>query len=212
MKVGVFAPLGGNAPISPDDPSFKILEAAESQGFDLGWFGPLDAEGTVRGAFSFAAAAWVATKCVRFQLGVAVPLSSAMHPLRVAEELALLDRAAGGPLEWAALSVSEDADRFGESIAIIEGAVTGEPLSFSGPSFTFPEITVEPGALRRIPRRTLVAEKRGAENVFEVRAGESTRAVLLYRDTRAVPIEDLIASQGRFLDAIAAESSEGRSA
>ena len=105
-----------------------------------------------------------------------------------------------------------DGAKLGESIAIIEGAVTGEPLSFSGPSFTFPEITVEPGALRRIPRRTLVAEKRGAENVFEVRAGESTRAVLLYRDTRAVPIEDLIASQGRFLDAIAAESSEGRSA
>ena len=212
MKVGVFAPLGGNAPITPDDPSFEVLEAAESQGFDLGWFGPLDVGAAVQGEFPFAAAAWFAAKCVRFEWGAAVPLSGAMHPLRVAEELALLDRAVGGPLEWAALSAIEDADRFGEFVAIIERAVTGDPLSWSGASFTFPEIAVEPGALRKLPRRTLVAAKRGAEDVFEVHAEEGTLAILLYRDTATVSVEDLIASQERFLDEIASEQSKGRPA
>jgi alkanesulfonate monooxygenase SsuD/methylene tetrahydromethanopterin reductase-like flavin-dependent oxidoreductase (luciferase family) len=98
----------------------------------------------------------------RLRIGTAVSLAALYHPLRLAEEVALLDMLSGGRVNWGAgrgfahsefnafgVPVEESADRFREAVEIVLAAWTQERMSFKGKHFTFEDIEVMPKPLQR---------------------------------------------------------------
>jgi len=82
------------------------------------------------------------------------------HPVVLAKELATIDLLSGGRLEigigagWMAIDYAQTGmtydsnkvrvDRFEEGLAVIKGALTGEPFSFSGDHYTITDYTGSP--------------------------------------------------------------------
>ena len=99
----------------------------------------------------------LAMRTSRARLGTAVLLAPLHHPLRLAEDLAVLDQLSGGrldvglapgykPDEFAVLGVSkaERGARTDETIEILKLAWSGERFSYAGKHFTFDDVIVAP--------------------------------------------------------------------
>jgi len=99
----------------------------------------------------------VAARTRRLRIGTAVSLAALYHPLRLAEEVALLDVLSGGrvnwgagrgfdPTEFAAFGVrgEESAARFQEAVDIVLRAWTQERLTYTGRFHRFDGIEVLP--------------------------------------------------------------------
>ncbi len=91
------------------------------------------------------------------RIGTAVLLAPLHHPLRLAEDLALIDQLSGGrldvgmapgyrPEEFRVLGVprSERGSRTDETIELLQRAWTGERFSYSGKHFEFDDVIVSP--------------------------------------------------------------------
>jgi alkanesulfonate monooxygenase SsuD/methylene tetrahydromethanopterin reductase-like flavin-dependent oxidoreductase (luciferase family) len=101
---------------------------------------------------------YVAGRTRRINLGTSVVVLPWHHPLRVAEQMSLLDNVAPGrrklfgvgrgvaPFEYAALQVPYDdrRERFDESVEIIRLALTEECFSYEGEVFTLPKMSLRP--------------------------------------------------------------------
>jgi alkanesulfonate monooxygenase SsuD/methylene tetrahydromethanopterin reductase-like flavin-dependent oxidoreductase (luciferase family) len=126
--------------------ALELVVAAEDLGFDVFWVAQhhLQAEtGTLPSPFPFLAAAAERTR--RIRLGTAVVALTFEHPLRVAEDAAVVDHLAEGRLELGLGSASEPeafaafgvdqaqarADATGK-IALVQGALSGQPLTPNG--------------------------------------------------------------------------------
>ncbi len=98
-----------------------------------------------------------------FEIGVITSLRPFMHPLRVAEEIAMLDIASEGRVQWAADgSPCEDA-RFREQLEIIRTAITGDETSHEGAFYRFEDVRCHPAPHSETgPRLHLVATDREA--------------------------------------------------
>ncbi len=103
-----------------------------------------------------------AARTKRLRIGTAVSLAALYHPLRLAEEVALLDMLSGGRVNWGAgrgfahsefeafgVPPEESADRFREAVEIVLKAWTDERLSFHGKHFRFEGIEVLPRPLQQ---------------------------------------------------------------
>jgi alkanesulfonate monooxygenase SsuD/methylene tetrahydromethanopterin reductase-like flavin-dependent oxidoreductase (luciferase family) len=103
-----------------------------------------------------------AARTRRLRIGTAVSLAALYHPLRLAEEVALLDILSGGRVNWGAgrgfahsefqafgVPVEESADRFREAVEIVLASWTQERMSFHGKHFDFDGIEVLPKPLQR---------------------------------------------------------------
>jgi alkanesulfonate monooxygenase SsuD/methylene tetrahydromethanopterin reductase-like flavin-dependent oxidoreductase (luciferase family) len=99
----------------------------------------------------------VAARTQRLRIGTAVTLAAFYHPLRIAEEIALLDVLSGGRVNFGAgrgfdatefrafgVPPPESADRFREAVEIVLAAWSGERLNYSGRYFSFENIEVLP--------------------------------------------------------------------
>jgi probable F420-dependent oxidoreductase len=99
----------------------------------------------------------LAMRTSRVRLGTAVLLAPLHHPLRLAEDLAVVDQLSGGrldvgiapgykPDEFAVLGVpkGERGARTDETIEILKLAWGGERFSFAGKHFTFDDVIVAP--------------------------------------------------------------------
>jgi len=99
----------------------------------------------------------LAARTSRVRLGTAVLLAPLHHPLRLAEDLAVVDQLCGGrldvgvapgykPGEFATLGVpkSERGSRTDETIEILRLAWRGEPFSYAGRHFRFDDVVVTP--------------------------------------------------------------------
>ena len=99
----------------------------------------------------------LAERTSRARLGTAVLLAPLHHPLRLAEDLAVVDQLSGGrldvglapgykPDEFAVLGVpkSERGARTDETIEILQLAWRGEPFSYAGRHFRFDDVVVGP--------------------------------------------------------------------
>ena len=99
----------------------------------------------------------VAARTQRLRIGTAVTLAAFYHPLRIAEEIALLDVLSGGRVNWGAgrgfdatefrafgVTPQESADRFREAVEIVLAAWSGDRLNYSGRYFSFENIEVLP--------------------------------------------------------------------
>ncbi len=117
-----------------------------------------------------------AARTHRLRIGTGVSLAPFYHPLRLAEEVALLDLLSGGRVNWGAgrgfarvefeafgVPPNESTARFRETVEIVLKAWTEERLSFAGEHFQFDNIEVLPKpAQRPHPPVWLAASSEGA--------------------------------------------------
>jgi alkanesulfonate monooxygenase SsuD/methylene tetrahydromethanopterin reductase-like flavin-dependent oxidoreductase (luciferase family) len=103
-----------------------------------------------------------AARTTRLRIGTGVSLAPFYHPLRLAEEVALLDVLSGGRVNWGAgrgfarvefenfgVPPEESTSRFRETVEIVLRAWTQEKLSFAGTHFHFDGVEVLPKPLQR---------------------------------------------------------------
>jgi alkanesulfonate monooxygenase SsuD/methylene tetrahydromethanopterin reductase-like flavin-dependent oxidoreductase (luciferase family) len=103
-----------------------------------------------------------AARTRRLRIGTAVSLAPFYHPLRLAEEVALLDVLSGGRVNWGAgrgfarveftafgVPPEESASRFRETVEIVLRAWTDERLTFAGQHFRFEDVEVLPKPTQR---------------------------------------------------------------
>ena len=103
-----------------------------------------------------------AARTQRLRIGTAVSLAPFYHPLRLAEEVALLDILSGGRVNWGAgrgfarveftafgVSPEESTSRFRETVEIVLRAWTEERLDFVGRHFRFDGIELLPKPLQQ---------------------------------------------------------------
>lgn len=104
----------------------------------------------------------VAARTRNLRIGTAVSLAAFYHPLRLAEEIALLDVLSGGRVNWGAgrgfdptefrafgVAPEESAERFLEAVDIVRGAWQDGPLTFHGKYWDFDRIEVLPKPLQK---------------------------------------------------------------
>jgi alkanesulfonate monooxygenase SsuD/methylene tetrahydromethanopterin reductase-like flavin-dependent oxidoreductase (luciferase family) len=102
-----------------------------------------------------------AARTKRLRIGTGVSLAPFYHPLRLAEEVALLDVLSGGRVNWGAgrgfarvefenfgVPPEESTSRFRETVEIVLRAWTEEHLSFAGKHFQFDRVEVLPKPLQ----------------------------------------------------------------
>jgi alkanesulfonate monooxygenase SsuD/methylene tetrahydromethanopterin reductase-like flavin-dependent oxidoreductase (luciferase family) len=106
--------------------------------------------------------AFAAARTKRIRIGAAVTLAALYHPLRLAEEIALLDILSGGRVNWGAgrgfdlrefkaFGIAPEASgaRFHEAVEIVLRAWRDEKLTFKSEHFSFENIEVLPKPLQR---------------------------------------------------------------
>ena len=106
----------------------------------------------------------------RIRIGTAVSLAALYHPLRLAEEVALLDVLTGGRVNWGAgrgfertefeafgVPLDETAARFREAVAVVLAAWQSERLTFHGKYWHFDGVEVLPKPLQQPCPPTWVA-------------------------------------------------------
>jgi alkanesulfonate monooxygenase SsuD/methylene tetrahydromethanopterin reductase-like flavin-dependent oxidoreductase (luciferase family) len=117
-----------------------------------------------------------AARTRRLRIGTGVSLAPFYHPLRLAEEVALLDLLSGGRVNWGAgrgfarvefaafgVPPEESTARFRETVEIVLKAWTEERLSFVGEHFHIDDIEVLPKpAQRPHPPVWMAASSEGA--------------------------------------------------
>ena len=103
-----------------------------------------------------------ASRTKRLRIGTGVSLAPFYHPLRLAEEVALLDVLSGGRVNWGAgrgfarvefenfgVPPDESTSRFHEAVEIVLRAWSEERLSFAGNHFRFDGVEVLPKPLQK---------------------------------------------------------------
>jgi luciferase family oxidoreductase group 1 len=106
--------------------------------------------------------AHLAARTRRLRIGTAVSLAAFYHPLRLAEEVALLDVLSGGRVDWGAgrgfdrtefenfgVTQEESAARFREAVEIVLAAWKNERIDFDGRFHHFHGVEVLPKPLQK---------------------------------------------------------------
>ena len=105
---------------------------------------------------------YAAARTKRLHIGAGVTLAAFYHPLRLAEELALLDILSGGRVKWGAgrgfdarefqafgIPQEESAARFHEVVDVVLQAWTSDRLTYHGKYFSFKDVEVLPKPLQQ---------------------------------------------------------------
>lgn len=106
--------------------------------------------------------AYLAARTERIRLGIGVSVLPLEHPLKVAEDVAVLDHLSGGRVDLGVgrgiqpeafhgfdVPMSESTERFAEALAIVRRAWTQERFSYAGTYWQVPELTVLPRPLQQ---------------------------------------------------------------
>jgi alkanesulfonate monooxygenase SsuD/methylene tetrahydromethanopterin reductase-like flavin-dependent oxidoreductase (luciferase family) len=166
MKVGVlqfFSWPGRHGPL--EDVYARALERIEIMdrtGFDAVWLAEhhFTTFSVCPSVHMLGVLAAARTKHLR--IGTAVSLAALYHPLRLAEEVALLDVLSDGRVNWGAgrgfapsefnafgVPVEESADRFREAVEIVLKAWSEERFSYQGTHFQFDDIELLPKPMQK---------------------------------------------------------------
>lgn len=142
----------------------RCAELAEELGFDSVWLTEhhFAADGYLPSALPMAAA--IAARTRRIMLSTAAILAPFHHPLRLAEDAAVVDQLSGGrlilglALGWReeefrgfGIPVRERARRLEETVAVLRLAWSGKRFSFTGRHFQFDRVRVTPVPAHPIP-------------------------------------------------------------
>ena len=186
------------------------IEWTEELGFDEVWFTEhhfID-YGLSVDPSSLAAAAAARTRRVR--IGLAAAILPFHHPLRLAEQMALVDIISNGrldvgvgrgnrPAEFAGYRVPqiESRDRFDETVEIMRLAWTQERFSFHGRFFDYGDVRVIPKPLQRPhpPIYQVCVSKDGIENT-------ALRGWPMLNSVLTGPVDQLVGNRDTYVAAL----------
>lgn len=153
MKFSVFSlmqwpPGGARSPVYENE--LEQLTVAESQGYDGAWLGEHPSSRYGIGPSIHLTAANLAARTSRIRIGTAVSILPCFHPLRLAEELAMLDIMSDGRFDWGVGRGDEGPDlaAFAEQLEIMRLAWTGRRFSYDGEFFEIPELQCLPNPVQ----------------------------------------------------------------
>src|SRR6185312_1562578 len=166
MKVGVLQFFGWadrNVPLeSVYDRALERFGIMDRTGYDAVWlaehhFSSFSVCPSVHMMGTMAAA-----QTEKLRIGTAVSLAPFYHPLRLAEEVALLDVLSAGRVNWGAgrgfsvgefsafgIPVEESAPRFRETVEIVLKAWREERLSYEGEFYSFENVELLPKPMQK---------------------------------------------------------------
>lgn len=142
--------------------TIELVRLAESTGFDSAWVSEHhgSSDGYLPSLLAFLAALASATRTIR--LGTGLLLAPLHHPLRVAEDAAVVDQISGGRLVlglglgWRVeefrmfgLDTRTAAARLEDTINVLRLAWTGKRFSYEGRALSFDRVRVTPPPARR---------------------------------------------------------------
>jgi alkanesulfonate monooxygenase SsuD/methylene tetrahydromethanopterin reductase-like flavin-dependent oxidoreductase (luciferase family) len=186
------------------------MEWTEALGFDAVWLTEhhfIDYGLSVDPATLAAAAA---SRTRRLRIGLAAAILPFHHPVRLAEQLALVDIISGGrldvgvgrgnrPAEFAGYRVpqEENRERFDEAVEVMRRAWTEERFSYEGRYFTFRDVRVIPKPVQRPhpPLYQVCVSKDSIEAT--ARRGWSMLNSILYG-----PVDRLIGNRDVYVEAL----------
>ena len=157
-----------------------------------------------------ALAAAAASRTQRIRIGLAAAILPFHHPVRLAEQMALVDIISNGrldvgvgrgnrPMEFRGYRVpqEESRDRFDEAVEIMRRAWTEERFSYDGRFFKVPEMSVIPKPVQRPhpPLYQVCVSKDGIENTA-LRGWPMLNSVLFG------PVDQLIGSRDIYVDTL----------
>jgi natural product biosynthesis luciferase-like monooxygenase protein len=153
----------GQSPADKYASMLTEIRVADQLGWDMAWFAEHhgDAYGGIVPSIALMATA-VATQTKRIRVGAGVAILPLHHPLRVAEDFAMLDVLSGGrvdlgigrgfmPHEFRALGVDFDSRQgpFREGLEILLKAWTEEQFSYAGQHYSLDSMSLYPRPLQK---------------------------------------------------------------
>ena len=172
MKFSIFSLMQWPANRSQTS-SFKNeidqLTLAESQGYFSAWLGedPFSFGGI--GPAVHLTAASLAARTSTIRIGTATTILPFMHPLRVAEEVAMLDILSEGRIDWGigrggsgrgisgdGSDASQSPKVFYEQLEVIRLAWAGKPFSYQGVFYNFDELQCYPSPVQKPAPKTYI--------------------------------------------------------
>jgi len=174
MKVGVLQFFGWRDRSIPlEDVYTRALdriEVMDRTGYDAVWLAEHHFSGYSVCPSVHVMGTHVAARTQNLRIGMAVTLAAFYHPLRIAEEIALLDVLTGGRVNWGAgrgfdprefevfgVPPAESAARFREAVEIVLAAWTSERLTYEGRFHSYKDVEVLPKPHQRPHPPTWVA-------------------------------------------------------
>jgi natural product biosynthesis luciferase-like monooxygenase protein len=190
------------------------VDRAEALGFESVWLTEhhfTDYGGLVPSPAVFAAA--IAQRTRRLRIGMAVSLLPFHRPVRIAEDMAMVDLLSDGRLEWGVgrayldweyrnlgVPVDESRERFAETLDIVLKAWTQDPFSYEGRFFQYRDLSVIPKPVQK-PHPPVWFAATASEESF-VLAGSRGYNLMTIPHTHAVA--DIRRKIGLYRDALTA--------
>jgi alkanesulfonate monooxygenase SsuD/methylene tetrahydromethanopterin reductase-like flavin-dependent oxidoreductase (luciferase family) len=133
------------------------LVSAERQGYHGAWLAEHHFSRYGIGPSIHLTAAHLAARTTKIRIGTAVTILPFFHPLRVAEEIAMLDVLSGGRIDWGVgrgyqghefagfgVDIAQSHLIFREQLEIVKRCFTEERFGYDGTFFRFPPLEVLP--------------------------------------------------------------------
>src|SRR5882762_5634743 len=166
MKVGVlqfFGWLNRSVPLaSIYDMALERIATMDTAGYDAVWLAEHHFSGFSVCPSVHMMGVMAAARTTRLRIGTGVSLAPFYNPLRLAEEVALLDVLSGGRVNWGAgrgfersefetfgVAPEESVSRFREAVEIVRRAWTEDRLDFAGQHFRYADVEVLPKPLQK---------------------------------------------------------------
>ncbi len=166
MKYGALQFFGWpnrNTPIAQIyDRAMARIDVMESAGFDAVWLAEHHFTGYSVCPSVHMMGVHIANRTKRLRIGTAVSLPSLAHPLRVAEEVALLDVLSGGRANWGAgrgfdpsehrvfgIQPEQSKAKFHEHFEAVLAAWTDGPTHFNGKFVSYADVEVLPKPIQQ---------------------------------------------------------------
>jgi len=137
--------------------SFDRIKIMDQTGYDAVWLAEHHFSGYSVCPSVHLMGAHVAAHTENLRIGTAVTLAAFYHPLRIAEEIALLDVLSGGRVNWGAgrgfdprelanfgVEMADSTERFREAVEIVHTAWTNERLTYKGRFHQFENVDILP--------------------------------------------------------------------
>jgi len=150
--------------------ALRRIDVMEHSGYDAVWLAEHHFTGYSVCPSVHVMATHIAARTQRLRIGTAVTLAAFYHPLRIAEEVALLDVLSGGRVNWGAgrgfdatefanfgVPPAESSERFREAVEVVLAAWRSDRLHFSGKFHHFDGVEVLPKPLQQPHPPTWVA-------------------------------------------------------
>jgi alkanesulfonate monooxygenase SsuD/methylene tetrahydromethanopterin reductase-like flavin-dependent oxidoreductase (luciferase family) len=149
LKIGIYDEAPSREQGRRSAARLERLALAEAQGYDAIWLadGAAPDAGGAHGLYF--ELGQLAALTTRVELGLHAGVPRGLHPLRVAEDLAVLDIMSSGRLSWAVRGPGPDpAALLLEQLAVIRDAWSGDAFAHEGEHMSFPELSCHPRPAR----------------------------------------------------------------